>query len=89
MGIEVKKVIAADGSVTYTGTETTFVDDATSAILAPVSLFSASNDEFVSKKTAGMASIAWGAAGVVVGERWGQSRAEQGKSRLFSGGVAN
>lgn len=86
MGKIVKSTDAA-GNVSYVEEETTLVDDAMGAIMSPMSALSGDGDEFVSKRSAGIGAILWGAAGFIGGERYGQHRAAAGKDPLVGGAI--
>jgi hypothetical protein len=62
---------ANDG--TLAEVETTFIDDAISAVLSPLKITEAAPTEFYAPRVAAMAALGYGIGGVVVGDKFGDS----------------
>jgi hypothetical protein len=68
---KVTKTVDSTGAATYAETTGTFMSAAIDAVLSPLKVFSSTGDVFVSESAQGMAALAYGIGGIVVGDRFG------------------
>lgn len=68
--MRVKRTVdATTQAVTYAEEETSFFDDVMDAVIAPLGVLSSDEETFYSKRTMGLSSAGWAAAGYALGAR--------------------
>jgi len=82
MGKKIIKATDTAGVVTYTEKTTTLVDDIVDGLTAPLSAVSSDDKTFVSMSILGKTAVMHLAAGIFVGDRYGESVPVLGQGRI-------
>lgn len=81
MAMKITRTVAPDGTVVYSETAQTLVDTLTASFVAPFAVLAADSNEYYSKQMVGQSMLIAGMAGVVIGDRYGESIPLLGRHR--------